>query len=126
MSLSVKKRVSDNDQAEVRQTNKGWPPNRNYRNSWLTCCLINSQTLLVFDLIQMITLFFFLFMFRYKSLCPGTWPNWDGKLSDGVSTLVKHLGYKPEEYKMGRSAALSDEDVKTNLSYLAAVTDPVE
>uniref|UniRef100_A0AAX7U806 Myosin Ic, paralog b n=1 Tax=Astatotilapia calliptera TaxID=8154 RepID=A0AAX7U806_ASTCA len=43
------------------------------------------------------------FLQRYKSLCPGTWPNWDGKLSDGVSTLVKHLGYKPEEYKMGRS-----------------------
>uniref|UniRef100_A0A8C7XXR9 Myosin Ic, paralog b n=1 Tax=Oryzias sinensis TaxID=183150 RepID=A0A8C7XXR9_9TELE len=43
------------------------------------------------------------FLQRYKSLCPETWPNWHGKLSDGVSTLVKHLGYKPEEYKMGRS-----------------------
>uniref|UniRef100_A0A3B3CNS5 Myosin Ic, paralog b n=1 Tax=Oryzias melastigma TaxID=30732 RepID=A0A3B3CNS5_ORYME len=43
------------------------------------------------------------FLQRYKSLCPATWPNWQGKLSDGVSTLVKHLGYKPEEYKMGRS-----------------------
>lgn len=39
---------------------------------------------------------------RYKSLCPDTWPNWDGRLVDGVSTLVKHLGYKPEEYKLGR------------------------
>uniref|UniRef100_A0A8C5E6Z1 Myosin motor domain-containing protein n=1 Tax=Gouania willdenowi TaxID=441366 RepID=A0A8C5E6Z1_GOUWI len=43
------------------------------------------------------------FLQRYKSLCPDTWPNWQGKLSDGVSTLVKHLGYKPEEYKLGRS-----------------------
>lgn len=41
-------------------------------------------------------------VFRYKSLCPATWPNWEGKLSDGVATLVKHLGYKPEEYKLGR------------------------
>ncbi|KAJ3590702.1 hypothetical protein NHX12_008651 [Muraenolepis orangiensis] len=44
-----------------------------------------------------------IFLQRYKSLCPSTWPNWEGKLSEGVSTLVKHLGYKPEEYKMGRS-----------------------
>ncbi|XP_016133748.1 unconventional myosin-Ic-like [Sinocyclocheilus grahami] len=43
------------------------------------------------------------FLQRYKSLCPDTWPNWDGRLVDGVSTLVKHLGYKPEEYKLGRT-----------------------
>ncbi|KAL6463274.1 hypothetical protein MHYP_G00276650 [Metynnis hypsauchen] len=43
------------------------------------------------------------FLQRYKPLCPDTWPNWQGKLSDGVSTLVKHLDYKPEEYKLGRS-----------------------
>lgn len=42
---------------------------------------------------------------RYKSLCPNTWPNWKGRQSDGVATLVKHLGYKPEEYKLGRSVA---------------------
>lgn len=40
--------------------------------------------------------------FRYKPLCPETWPNWHGRLSDGVSTLVNHLGYKAEEYKLGR------------------------
>lgn len=39
---------------------------------------------------------------RYKPLCPETWPNWHGQLVDGVSTLVTHLGYKPEEYKLGR------------------------
>ncbi|XP_020780665.1 unconventional myosin-Ic isoform X1 [Boleophthalmus pectinirostris] len=44
-----------------------------------------------------------IFLQRYKSLCPETWPNWQGKQSDGVATLVKHLGYKPEEYKLGRS-----------------------
>ncbi|KAG2458791.1 MYO1C protein, partial [Polypterus senegalus] len=42
------------------------------------------------------------FLQRYKSLCPETWPNWNGRLVDGVATLVKHLGYKPEEYKLGR------------------------
>ncbi|KAJ3589450.1 hypothetical protein NHX12_010295 [Muraenolepis orangiensis] len=43
------------------------------------------------------------FLERYKPLCPETWPVWEGELADGVSTLVQHLGYKPEEYKMGRS-----------------------
>uniref|UniRef100_A0A8D3CAP1 Unconventional myosin-Ic-like n=1 Tax=Scophthalmus maximus TaxID=52904 RepID=A0A8D3CAP1_SCOMX len=43
------------------------------------------------------------FLQRYKPLCPETWPNWHGRLVDGVSTLVNHLGYKPEEYKLGRS-----------------------
>ncbi|CAM9127366.1 unnamed protein product [Lampetra planeri] len=39
---------------------------------------------------------------RYKPLCPETWPNWHGPLVDGVSTLVTHLGYTAEEYKLGR------------------------
>uniref|UniRef100_A0A8C3AF89 Myosin Ic, paralog a n=1 Tax=Cyclopterus lumpus TaxID=8103 RepID=A0A8C3AF89_CYCLU len=43
------------------------------------------------------------FLQRYKPLCPETWPNWHGRLADGVSTLVNHLGYKAEEYKLGRS-----------------------
>ncbi|TRY57362.1 hypothetical protein DNTS_024948 [Danionella cerebrum] len=43
------------------------------------------------------------FLERYKSLCPDTWPNWHGELADGVATLVKHLNFKPEEYKLGRS-----------------------
>ncbi|XP_013801948.2 unconventional myosin-Ic isoform X4 [Apteryx mantelli] len=43
------------------------------------------------------------FLQRYKSLCPETWPTWDGRPHDGVAVLVKHLGYKPEEYKMGRT-----------------------
>ncbi len=46
--------------------------------------------------------FVFCFLHRYKSLCPDTWPNWSGKLPEGVATLVKHLNYKPEEYKLGR------------------------
>ncbi|XP_040194328.1 unconventional myosin-Ic isoform X2 [Rana temporaria] len=44
-----------------------------------------------------------IFLQRYKSLCPDTWPNWDGRAMDGVAVLVKSLGYKPEEYKMGRT-----------------------
>ncbi|XP_034034580.1 unconventional myosin-Ic [Thalassophryne amazonica] len=43
------------------------------------------------------------FLQRYKPLCPETWPNWHGRLVDGVSTLAQHLGYKPEDYKLGRS-----------------------
>ncbi|XP_060115033.1 unconventional myosin-Ic [Heteronotia binoei] len=43
------------------------------------------------------------FLQRYKSLCPETWPTWDGRPHDGVSVLLKHLGYKPEEFKMGRT-----------------------
>lgn len=39
---------------------------------------------------------------RYKSLCPETWPTWAGRPQDGVAVLIRHLGYKPEEYKMGR------------------------
>uniref|UniRef100_A0A2K6BQR7 Unconventional myosin-Ic n=1 Tax=Macaca nemestrina TaxID=9545 RepID=A0A2K6BQR7_MACNE len=43
------------------------------------------------------------FLQRYKSLCPETWPTWAGRPQDGVAVLVRHLGYKPEEYKMGRT-----------------------
>nr|XP_056721155.1 unconventional myosin-Ic [Euleptes europaea] len=43
------------------------------------------------------------FLQRYKSLCPETWPTWDGRPHDGVSVLLKHLGYKQEEFKMGRT-----------------------
>lgn len=39
---------------------------------------------------------------RYKALCPATWPHWVGVPADGVEVLVQHLGYLPNEYKMGR------------------------
>lgn len=39
---------------------------------------------------------------RYKPLCPATWPHWRGEPADGVEVLVQHLGYLPNEYKMGR------------------------
>ncbi|XP_038229502.1 unconventional myosin-Ih isoform X10 [Dermochelys coriacea] len=44
-----------------------------------------------------------LFLQRYKSLCPATWPHWHGPAADGVERLIKHIGYKPEEYKLGRT-----------------------
>uniref|UniRef100_A0A8C6J889 Uncharacterized protein n=1 Tax=Melopsittacus undulatus TaxID=13146 RepID=A0A8C6J889_MELUD len=44
-----------------------------------------------------------LFLQRYKSLCPATWPHWHGPAVEGVERLIKHLGYKPEEYKLGRT-----------------------
>ncbi|GAB0197084.1 unconventional myosin-Ih [Grus japonensis] len=43
-----------------------------------------------------------LFLQRYKSLCPATWPHWHGPAAEGVERLIKHIGYKPEEYKLGR------------------------
>ncbi|KFP87563.1 Unconventional myosin-Ih, partial [Acanthisitta chloris] len=43
------------------------------------------------------------FLQRYKSLCPATWPNWNGPAIEGVVKLIKHIGYKPEEYKLGRT-----------------------
>ncbi|KAM6931438.1 unconventional myosin-Ih [Xenentodon cancila] len=43
------------------------------------------------------------FLKRYKPLCPATWPHWRGVPADGVEVLVQHLGYLPDEYKMGRT-----------------------
>ncbi|XP_061674276.1 unconventional myosin-Ih [Syngnathoides biaculeatus] len=43
------------------------------------------------------------FLQRYKALCPATWPHWRGDAADGVLMLVQHLGYFPNEYKMGRT-----------------------
>ncbi|XP_061658046.1 unconventional myosin-Ih [Syngnathoides biaculeatus] len=44
-----------------------------------------------------------IFLQRYKALCPDTWPNWKGSAAEGVRILVRHLGYKTDEYKMGRT-----------------------
>uniref|UniRef100_A0A3B3TQF3 Myosin IH n=1 Tax=Poecilia latipinna TaxID=48699 RepID=A0A3B3TQF3_9TELE len=44
-----------------------------------------------------------IFLQRYKALCPDTWPNWKGTPAEGVRCLIKHLGYKTNEYKLGRT-----------------------
>uniref|UniRef100_A0A3Q2PGA4 Myosin IH n=1 Tax=Fundulus heteroclitus TaxID=8078 RepID=A0A3Q2PGA4_FUNHE len=44
-----------------------------------------------------------IFLQRYKALCPDTWPNWKGTPAEGVRCLIKHLGYKTDEYKFGRT-----------------------
>ncbi|KAM8960680.1 unconventional myosin-Ih [Pelodytes ibericus] len=44
-----------------------------------------------------------IFLQRYKSLCPDTWPNWNGPAREGVERLVKYLGYQSNEYKLGRT-----------------------
>ncbi|XP_031427045.1 unconventional myosin-Ih [Clupea harengus] len=46
---------------------------------------------------------FDVFLQRYKPLCPATWPHWRGPAAEGVEKLAQHLGYKPDEYKMGRT-----------------------
>ncbi|XP_006894960.1 PREDICTED: unconventional myosin-Ih [Elephantulus edwardii] len=43
------------------------------------------------------------FLQRYKSLCPDTWPHWPGPPAEGVERLIKYIGYKPEEYKLGKT-----------------------
>ena len=42
------------------------------------------------------------FLQRYKSLCSETWPNYHGPAKEGVQTLVCHLGYNNDEYRMGK------------------------
>ncbi|XP_029024032.1 unconventional myosin-Ih isoform X2 [Betta splendens] len=44
-----------------------------------------------------------IFLQRYKALCPDTWPKWKGSAAEGVQLLIKHLGYRSDEYKMGRT-----------------------
>ncbi|XP_068190274.1 unconventional myosin-Ih isoform X2 [Antennarius striatus] len=44
-----------------------------------------------------------IFLQRYKALCPDTWPRWNGAAAEGVQRLIKHLDYKSDEYKMGRT-----------------------
>lgn len=39
------------------------------------------------------------FLQRYKSLCPQTWPNWDGSVKDGVKMLMDHLQYDSSYYQ---------------------------
>ena len=43
------------------------------------------------------------FLNRYKSLCPQTWPTYQGAAKDGVRLLVKHLKYGPDDFRMGET-----------------------
>jgi myosin I len=43
-----------------------------------------------------------LFLKRYKSLCPKTWPNYQGSAKEGVALLTQHLGYKKHEFALGK------------------------
>ncbi|XP_042890951.1 unconventional myosin IC-like [Penaeus japonicus] len=44
-----------------------------------------------------------IFLGRYKSLCPATWPKYPGNAKDGVKAIVDHLGYHPDDYRMGET-----------------------
>ncbi|XP_045023570.1 LOW QUALITY PROTEIN: unconventional myosin IC-like [Daphnia magna] len=41
------------------------------------------------------------FLNRYKSLCPETWPHPKGDAKSSVQTLVNHLKYGKDDYRMG-------------------------
>ncbi|XP_014666080.1 PREDICTED: unconventional myosin-Ic-like isoform X2 [Priapulus caudatus] len=43
------------------------------------------------------------FVHRYKSLCPATWPSFNGPAKTGVQLICEHLGYNPSSYKLGRT-----------------------
>ncbi|XP_053376054.1 unconventional myosin-Ic-like isoform X2 [Mercenaria mercenaria] len=43
------------------------------------------------------------FLKRYKSLCPATWPNYPGEAKVGVQTLVSYLQYEENDYRMGKT-----------------------
>ncbi|KAK8726216.1 hypothetical protein OTU49_010428 [Cherax quadricarinatus] len=44
-----------------------------------------------------------IFLGRYKSVCPATWPKYNGPAKDGVMAIVQHLGYHPDDYRMGET-----------------------
>uniref|UniRef100_H2YMX0 Myosin motor domain-containing protein n=1 Tax=Ciona savignyi TaxID=51511 RepID=H2YMX0_CIOSA len=44
-----------------------------------------------------------IFLNRYKSLCPSTWPHYDGSPRKGVDVLCKYLDYKEGEYRLGKT-----------------------
>jgi len=43
-----------------------------------------------------------LFLQRYKSLAPQTWPHYHGDPKEGVDILMKHLGYNRDHYRLGK------------------------
>lgn len=43
------------------------------------------------------------FLQRYKSLCPATWPSYSGTAKDGVQTLVEYLQYEENDFRMGKT-----------------------
>ncbi|GLH09491.1 Unconventional myosin IC [Gryllus bimaculatus] len=44
-----------------------------------------------------------LFLRRYKCLCPATWPHFNGDAKEGVQTLVNHLNYQRDDFRMGKT-----------------------
>lgn len=43
------------------------------------------------------------FLQRFKSLCPKTWPNWEGDECEGVKVLVAHLNMPEGEIAIGKT-----------------------
>ena len=44
-----------------------------------------------------------LFLKRYKSLCPATWPSYAGEAKNGVEEICKHLGLTENtDYSLGK------------------------
>ena len=39
------------------------------------------------------------FLQRYKSLCPKTWPHFEGTARDGTQVLLKHLRIPADEFR---------------------------
>ena len=44
-----------------------------------------------------------LFLGRYKSLCPSTWPNFQGSSKEGVKILLSYLHIDLSEFRLGHT-----------------------
>lgn len=58
------------------------------------------------------------FLKRYKSLCPKTWPNYQGSAKEGVNILTQHLGYTKQEFSMGKYAFVYHYERQTTLTFI--------
>ncbi|KAI9190471.1 hypothetical protein H9P43_001905 [Blastocladiella emersonii ATCC 22665] len=43
------------------------------------------------------------FLFRYKMLCPATWPDWHGDVKDGIVKILEAFGIAPSECAWGKT-----------------------
>lgn len=71
-----------------------------------------------------------MFLERYKCLSKETWPHYRGPAKDGVQILVNTLGYKPDEFRMGKTKIFirypatlfaTEDAFQAQKNYLAAI-----
>eukprot|EP01090_Pellita_catalonica_P015572 TRINITY_DN4247_c0_g1_i1.p1 TRINITY_DN4247_c0_g1~~TRINITY_DN4247_c0_g1_i1.p1 ORF type:complete len:720 (-),score=136.68 TRINITY_DN4247_c0_g1_i1:60-2099(-) len=43
------------------------------------------------------------FFYRYRVVCPKTWPNWTGDFKTGAEAILQHVGLKLGDYQLGNT-----------------------